>query len=137
MRLPALLEGYALSICSANFNDWIRKNVSTEFASSYMFTGEWEMFDFDLGHTFNYAEMAYLIFPRPFMVERGHGDGVAPDAWVGYEYEKIRRLYDTLGLGDRTEIEYFNGGHEIHGVGTFRFLEKHLRRPAPPIGTKP
>ena len=134
MRLPALLEGYALSICSANFNDWIRKNVSVEFPASYMFTDEWEMFDFDLGHTFNYAEMAYLIFPRPFMVERGHHDGVAPDSWVAYEYAKIRRLYDTLGLGDRTEIEFFNGGHEIHGVGTFQFLHKHLNWPAPPIG---
>ena len=99
MRLPALLEGYALSICSANFNDWIRKNVSIEFPASYMFTDEWEMCDFDLGHTFNYAEMAYLIFPRPFMVERGHHDGVAPGSWVEYEYAKIRYLYDTLGLG--------------------------------------
>jgi dienelactone hydrolase len=134
MRLPALLEGYALSICSANFNDWIRKNVSVEFPASYMFTHEWEMFDFDLGHTFNYAEMAYLIFPRPFMVERGHRDGVAPGSWVEYEYAKIRCLYDTLGLGDRTEIEFFNGGHEIHGVGTFQFLQQHLNWPAPPIG---
>lgn len=134
MRLPALLEGYSLSICSANFNDWIRKNVSVEFPASYMFTHEWEMFDFDLGHTFNYAEMAYLIFPRPFMVERGHNDGAGLASWVGYEYEKIRRHYDMLGLGERTEIEYFNGGHEIHGVGTFRFLEKHLQRPAPAIG---
>ena len=136
MRLPATLEGYALSICSANFNDWIRKNVSLDFSASYMFTHEWEMFDFDLGHTFNYAEMAYLIFPRPFMVERGHRDGVAPGSWVEYEYAKVRFLYDTMGLGDRTEIEFFNGGHEIHGVGTFEFLERHLNWPAPPIVQK-
>jgi dienelactone hydrolase len=127
MRLPALLDGYCLSICSANFNDWVRKNVSIDFPASYLFTQEWEMFDFNLGHTFNYAEMAYLIFPRPFMVERGHRDGVAPGSWVEYEYAKIRHLYDTLGLGDRTEIEFFNGGHEIHGVGTFQFLEEHLQ----------
>ena len=77
-----------------------------------------------------------LIFPRPFMVERGHHDGVAPDSWVEYEYAKIRYLYDTLGLGDRTEIEFFNGGHEIHGVGTFQFLHKHLNWPAPAIGKR-
>ena len=26
---------------------------------------------------------------------------------------------DNLGLADRTEIEFFNGGHTINGKGTF------------------
>ena len=67
---------------------------------------------FDMGSTFNYAELAALMLPRPFMVERGHEDGVAPDEWVAYEYAKVRRLYDQLDLGERTTIEFFNGGHE-------------------------
>ncbi len=129
MRVPALLEGYCLSICSADFNDWIRKNVTVEAHYSYMFTGEWEMFEFDLGNTFNYAEMAYLIFPRPFMVERGHHDGVAPDWWVAYEFAKVRYHYVNLGHGDKTEIEFFDGPHAIHGQGTFEFLHKHLKWP--------
>ncbi len=129
MRLPALLEGYALSICSGDFNDWVRKNVSVDFNASYMFTGEWEIFEWDLAHTFNYAEMGYLIFPRPFMVERGHRDGVGIDPWVAYEYAKIRQVYDELGLGDRTEIEYFNGPHEINGQRSYEFLHKHLAWP--------
>ncbi|MDD4869187.1 MAG: dienelactone hydrolase family protein [Kiritimatiellae bacterium] len=131
MRLPALLDGYVLSICSANFNDWPRKTISLDLPVSYIFTGEWEQMEFDLGHTFNYAEMAYLIFPRPFMVERGHNDSAGIDSWVASEYGKIRYLYNTMGLGDRTEIEYFNGGHEIHSAGTFRFLHKHLNWPEP------
>jgi hypothetical protein len=87
------------------------------------------MFEFDLGNTFNYAEMASLIAPRPFMVERGHHDGVAPDEWVAYEYAKVRRFYVGLGLGGRTEIEFFDGPHTIHGVGTFEFLHRHLNWP--------
>jgi len=63
------------------------------------------------------------------MVERGHDDGVAPDEWVAYEYAKVRRLYVQLGIGDRTEIEFFNGPHQIHGVGTFEFLHRHLNWP--------
>jgi len=126
MRIPALLDRYCLSICSGDFNEWIWKNTSTTSSYSYMFTGEYEMFEFDLGNTFNYAEMAGLIAPRPFMVERGHRDGVAPDEWVAYEYAKVRRLYTFLGIPDRTAIEYFDGPHEIHGVGTFRFLQRHL-----------
>jgi len=129
MRIPAVLDGYALSICSGDFNEWIRKNVSTDFPWSYMFTGEWEMFEWNLGNTFNYAEMAAMIAPRPFMVERGHQDGVAVDEWVAYEYAKVRRLYDRLGMGDRTAIEFFNGPHTINGVGTFKFLHHHLDWP--------
>ena len=56
------------------------------------------------------------------MVERGHHDGVGIDPWVAYEYAKIRWLYANLGQGERTEIEFFNGPHAIHGVGTYQFL---------------
>ncbi len=131
MRAPALLDRYALSICSADFNEWVKKNVTTDSHYSYMFTMEYEMPEWNLGHTFNYAEMAMLIAPRPFMVERGHDDGVAPDEWVAYEYAKVRRFYDKLGLGDRTEIEFFNGPHTINGAGTFKFLHRHLNWPEP------
>jgi hypothetical protein len=134
VRVPPLLDGYCLSICSGDFNDWARKVASTHSHYSFMFTVEWEMPYFDMGSTLNYAEMAYLMVPRPFMVERGHWDNVAPDEWVAYEYAKVRRLYDTLGLGDRTEVEFFNGGHTIHGQGTFRFLEKQLDWPPHPPG---
>ena len=129
VRIPPLLDRYCLSICSADFNDWARKVSSTDAKYSFMFTVEWEMPYFDMGSTFNYAEMVALLAPRPFMVERGHWDGVAPDEWVAYEYAKVRRMYDTLGLGDRTDIEFFDGLHEINGKGTFEFLHKHLKWP--------
>ena len=41
------------------------------------------------GSIFDYAEMTYLMIPRPFMVERGHWDQVGRDQWVAYEYEKL------------------------------------------------
>jgi hypothetical protein len=129
MRVPAVLPRYCLSICSGDFNEWTWKNASVDFRGSYMFTGEYEMPEFNMGHTIVYAEMAALIAPRPFMVERGHDDGVGIDEWVAYEYAKVRRLYDKLGIGDRTEIEFFNGGHEINGKGTFAFLQRHLGWP--------
>jgi hypothetical protein len=87
------------------------------------------MVEFALAERFNYAEMAGLIAPRPFMVERGHQDGVAPDEWIGYEYAKVKRLYDTLGLADRVEIGYFNGPHSIDGTATFPFLARKLNWP--------
>jgi dienelactone hydrolase len=130
IRVPPVLKEYALSICSGDFNDWARKVASTDNDYSFMYSIEWEMPYFDMGSTFNYAEMAYLMVPRPFMVERGHHDGVAPDPWVASEYAKVRWAYDQLGLSDRTEIEFYNGGHTINGEKTFEFLHRHLRWPA-------
>jgi len=137
VRVPPMLVpgrdrvGYCLSICSADFNEWVRKNTSNEDRYSYVFTGEYEIFEWNMGHVANYAELSNLMTPRPFMVERGHHDGVAPDEWVAWEYAKVRRHYDLIGLGDKTEIEFFTGPHTINGQGTFRFLHRHLNWPEP------
>ncbi len=131
MRVPALVERYCLSICSGDFNEWIWKCTSLDFRAGYPGTNEYDMFEWNLGNTFNYAEMANLIAPRPFMVERGHRDGVAIDEWVAYEYAKVRRTYADLKAPQNTTIEFFDGPHMIHGVGTFKFLHEHLQWPEP------
>ncbi|MGI8982285.1 MAG: dienelactone hydrolase family protein [Pirellulaceae bacterium] len=130
MRIPPLVKDYCLSICSADFNEWVSKNASTRLPFSYVWTGEYEIFEFDLGSTFNYSEMAALICPRPFMVERGHTDGVSEDWWVSYEYAKVFYNYShRLKLADRCELEVFDGPHKINGVKTYEFLHKHLKWP--------
>jgi dienelactone hydrolase len=128
MRVPAILTDYCLSICSADFGEWVWKCASTKSPYSYVWTGEYEIFEWDLGSTFNYAEMAALIAPRPFMVERGHFDGVEPDEAVGHEFARVRFLYEArLKLPDRCAIDWFDGPHTINGKGTFEFLAKHLK----------
>ncbi len=135
VRVPPMLPprngkaGYCLSICSADYNEWVKKNTSNEDGYSYVFTGEYEIFEWNMGHVANYAELSYLMTPRPFMVERGHDDGVAPDEWVAWEFAKVKRHYDKIGLGDNAEIEFFIGPHTINGQGTYRFLHKHLKWP--------
>ncbi len=130
MRVPAVEKRYCPSICSGDFNEWVGKCVSVGLDRSYMWTREYDMYEFDLGNTFNYAELAYLIAPRPFMVERGHDDGVGTDEMVAYEYAKVRYLYaNKLKIPDRTAIEFSPGGHEVFLKGTLTFLEKHLGKP--------
>ena len=103
---PTILEGYCLSICSGDFNTWTEKVAATDQRFSFMYTIEWEMPYFNMGSTFDYAEMAYLMIPRPFMVERGHNDRVGSDQWVAYQYAKVRWLYAQLGLArpDRDRV---------------------------------
>lgn len=137
VRVPTMFEAkpgqpaYCLSICSGDFNEWVLKLTNTQNRTSYMFHGEYEMWEWNLANNANYAELSTLMTPRPFMVERGHRDGVAPDEWVAWEYAKVRRHYDELGIGDKTEIEYFVGGHEINEKKTYDFLHKHLNWPQP------
>lgn len=132
MRVPPLVKGYCLSICSGDFNEWVWKNAASTGRYTYTTTGEYEIFEFDLGGRFNYAEMAALIAPRPFMVERGHFDGVAPDDQVAFEYAKVQFLYAAkLGIADRCAIEFFPGPHTINGKGTYDFLHRHLNWPKP------
>ncbi|MBL8215106.1 MAG: dienelactone hydrolase family protein [Bryobacterales bacterium] len=126
MRVPALLPQYALSISSGNFTEWVWKVASLDAPYVYPLTGEYDIPEFNFAHLTNHFEQATLIYPRPFMVERGHRDGVSWDEWVAFEYAKVFRHYSQNGVKEKTEIEYFDGPHEIHGVGTVAFLKRWL-----------
>ena len=129
VRIPAVIPDYCLSICSGDFNQWTRKVAQPDFPGSFMKSIEWEMPYWNMGLRFDYAEMAGLIFPRPFFVERGHHDLVATDEWVAHEYAKVRFLYARFGMEEKTAMEYFHGGHSINGEGSFGFLHRHLEWP--------
>jgi dienelactone hydrolase len=133
MRIPAQLDGYCLSICSSDFSDWIWRTASQRFESGYLAHAEYEIFEFDLGATFNYGEMAALICPRPFMVEEFHHSGLVADRNRG-EFARVQLLYENLGIGPRTRWTYY-GAYQANVPyaerETFDFLHEHLqwRRP--------
>lgn len=128
LRVPPLLPQFQVAVCAGDFNDWIRKLVTLDYNFSYVFTVEYELLEWNLAGVASHAEMAQLMAPRPFMVERGHRDMVGVDEWVSYEFSKVRRYYDEAGLGDRTAIAYFNGPHKIDGIEALAFLKKWLGR---------
>lgn len=127
MRLPVLLGEYSAVVCSGNFNEWTWKTTSIDVPFSYMFTPEYEMPEFGQGTRFGHFEMARMIAPRPFLVERGHRDGVGIDEWVAYEFAKVARHYRESGIPERAAIAYFDGIHRIEGTEAFRFLDRWLR----------
>jgi dienelactone hydrolase len=132
VRVPALLEGYALSICSGDWNDYVPKMTSVrQDKNTFLYSVAYETIEFNLANTFNYAEMAALIAPRPFMVEHGYLDRVAALEWAAAEYARVRRLYFNLGVPERTAMAFFDGPHRIDGAETFPFLHRHLDWPEP------
>jgi dienelactone hydrolase len=129
LRVPAIVKDYQFSICVANFNDWVKKCVSVDIGFSYMYNGEYEIQDWDLGHTFNTAEMAALIAPRPFMAQRGSFDPIATDDMVGSEFARLRRHYALSGLPDSwVQLTYFVGQHVTEPVSALHFIEAHLKK---------
>jgi Dienelactone hydrolase family len=109
VRVPPLLDRYALSICSGDFNEWVWKTTTVLAPQSYLLTVEYDMYEFNFANVVNYSDLANLMAPRPFMAERGHEDSVGIDEWVSHEYAAVRRFYDKMGIGDRTEIQIFEG----------------------------
>ncbi|MDR1479268.1 MAG: dienelactone hydrolase family protein [Planctomycetaceae bacterium] len=128
MFTSPLIPEYKAVVCSANFNYWNDKNAGTLLPSSYVFNLEYEIFDFDLANTFDHSDMARLIAPRPFMVERGHNDGVSSDELVSYEFGKVRYYYDMfLKMPERAEILYLPDGHVPYVTPILPFLDKWLK----------
>lgn len=95
VRVPAVMSQFCLNICSGDFNEGVVKMASTRYPFSFALLQEYEMFEFGLGRTFNYADLAALAAPRPFMAQRGHSDAVAWDEFVGYEYARLLRYYES------------------------------------------
>jgi len=76
-----------------------------------------------------YAEqydVASLIAPRPLFFEHGEADPIFPIDGFRLAYEKVRRVYELLGAGEKLEAHAFEGGHEINGSRAYSFLEKWL-----------
>ena len=48
MRVPPLVERYGLSICSGDFTEWLRNIASNEERTSYLFTSEYEIPEWNL-----------------------------------------------------------------------------------------
>jgi len=129
LRGGALFDRFKVVVCGGDFNEWIRKLTSPDTTYSYLWTPEYEMVEWNLAHVASHAEMAMLMAPRGFMVERGHRDAVGVDEWVSYEYAKVRRYYDEHGWRDRTAIAFFNGPHRVDGPDAVAFLNRFLQAP--------
>jgi dienelactone hydrolase len=128
LYVPSLVPKFKAVVCSGNFNEWIHKLTSVDYPYTYLFTTEYEIFEFGLANVAGHAEMGKLIAPAPLLIERGHRDGVGIDEWVSYEWAKVKRYYDEIGWNDRTGIAWFDGPHRIDAVEAVPFLRKWLGR---------
>ena len=77
----------------------------------------------------NYAEMydvAGLIAPRALFAELGTRDEIFPMEPTKFAVAQVRRIYSVMGADGMFGFEAFEGKHEFHGKGAFKFLGQRL-----------
>jgi len=129
MRVPPLLDRYALDICSGDFNDLLWSMTDVDSRGVFPFDDSYDLYEFNAVNVINYSEMACLMAPRPYMAEHGWEDGGDPvktNESIGGQFALVQHFYERMGIADRLAIEYFEGPHTINGKGTFEFLCKQL-----------
>lgn len=118
-------------ICSGHFNDWQRKTTDFGFKMScYLYHPDEDMYNFGLLRQLDHVDLATLRAPRPFAVEAGWRDGVFKMEWVRSEFRRVKEIYRKLGAAEKAQLFEFDGPHEVHGAGTFPFLDRWLRHNA-------
>jgi hypothetical protein len=70
IRVAPLLGRYALCICSGDFNEIVWSMTDIQTSGGFKFDDSWDLYEFNFANVVNYAELACLMAPRPFMVER-------------------------------------------------------------------
>ena len=125
----------AAVVTAGHFNEWQTKLLNPEITpplvrpTAYVTVDEgYDMFNYNVLNELGHAELATRFAPRPQMVENGLQDTVTPTAWVNREFARAQAVFAWLDAADQVELEHFNGPHRVWAEGSFRFLERHLRR---------
>ena len=123
----SLLDGVAVSIISGNFNDWRTKITSDEKNTSYLRHPDEDMSSWNCLNRFTHPELIAMMIPRPVAIEYGNRDGITTPEWTAYAWNQTKKIRDHLGQTDRIQLFEFDGPHEIHGIETFKFLDRWLK----------
>ncbi len=118
----------AASVVCAYFNDRTPKMVVSG-GRDYTAYIDTEELDKDIHGMLDFTdvELAALICPRPLLIEAGRQDGACYWPMVESEFAKVLKIYENAGVSERVELDLHDGGHEIHGVRSFRFLDSWLK----------
>ncbi len=122
-----------IAVVSGWFNDRTKKNLEQATDPSMHFltlTHRYEYFMHNLLNQFGDAELAWMIAPRPLLVENGDRDASVHISDARAEFRRVEEVYARLGVKDRAVFAGFHGEHRIDGAKSFPFVEKWLKADA-------
>ncbi len=81
-------------------------------------------------YRWDYAMVAALVAPRPLLISNTDRDGIFPIDGVYRTYQKVRKIYELYGAGDKLALHVTSGPHkdtqELR-VHAFRWFNFHLQ----------
>jgi dienelactone hydrolase len=118
--LAAWDERVAACVVSGYFSSWAESHkMPWNMCGSQVLPGM-------LGRL-EHVDLGALVAPRPMLVESGLHDELFPAAVAAAECQKLRPVYEALGVdGDRLVHGIYDGGHQWYGVDAYPFLENWL-----------
>ncbi|MSP14785.1 MAG: acetylxylan esterase [Chloroflexi bacterium] len=72
------------------------------------------------------VDIACTLAPRPLLVESGSEDPIFPIETTKAVFEQVGQAYRLLGVPERLESDFFEGGHRISGVKAYDWLAHWL-----------
>jgi dienelactone hydrolase len=118
-------------IISGYFNDWRAKITDETNRKSFFFHPDVDVYNWDFLNHFTHLELIAAMWPRAVCVEFGEQDITTTAEWHARAWGQVEAFVRAWNATDRVVRDRFDGPHEIHGVGTFEFLDRWLR-PAEP-----
>jgi len=82
-----------------------------------------------LPEVLNYGEMydiCALIAPRPLLIESGKNDPIFPFYASEFAFNKVKKVYKSLGEEDKLAWDVFEGEHRFSGKMAFDWLKRWL-----------
>jgi len=125
---PAADTRVRASVCAAYFNHRMPKYVKPggRDYTAYIDACEEDRFYWGQMLEFSDWQIVSLICPRAFMVEAGKQDKAAYWRMALDEFDRARRVYDDLGIGERIQICIHDGGHIFRCIESLEFLKRWL-----------
>jgi dienelactone hydrolase len=118
-------------IISGHFNEWTVKITDEELGTSYLHHPDEDFYTWNVLHRFTHPELMAAVWPRAVMVEFADKDSTTTLDWHGRAWEQVERLAAALGMRRRVERDWFHGVHEVGGMRSFEFLDRHLKPELP------
>lgn len=128
--MPPLEPRLRFTIISGNFNYTLQDLTHVAKAGEqrhYWDLPDTDFFNWNLLNRFTYTELIAAMWPRPVSIEWGLDDPTTTPAWHREAWDEEKKFIDAWGMKDQIVSDDFIGPHEIHGIGTFFFVDRWLR----------
>jgi len=117
----------------ASFTAALDERIKSTVVSGYVNTFKASILDIDhcidnyvpgLGEIAEMPDIVSLIAPRALLMEAGTKDDIFPIDASLEAFERLRDVYDLLGVSSKLACDAFEGEHEISGAAAYDWLQR-------------